>query len=669
MKKIKISVIAIFLGVLVSVVFQMQTAEFQKNVFSNRQIVVLKKEQTVSNKEFVNQLLASKVDILIRVASLNNEKLESNYYFSNLNYANDYLKGQPINGCYKQSNNQLNLPTIDASNINLCELNKLGSEPFNLENTDVYYLGNEKDVKNSLIANGLKINEQLIAFSQVPAPEIFYILITLFFFLILILINIFYTIQNSKRIGIYKLNGLKTGSVLFDEFIKDIISYILIFLIVTSLAILYLFWIDSISSFKNIFLTFVTYSITALVISELFLLIITVYYYQKTKIVEILKNKMNFSLANFFLMFFKYVFTIIGIGGIFFTFNLAIQNSELNKNVNKFSEIGNYYTISENFGTENCISSKDECSTRYAKFYEKFNKEMDGILVDSSNLNTEYCKSNPIECTMDVNKNYLQKNNVVLADGTPFDPATLNDTDGYVLIPEKFKKYEEQIVDRRSQIDEMDKSLKMKPIYIQNDQTFFTYRTEGSILNAVNPIVYVTEALNPIYLSSIIGNYSGDYFVKANNEEEVKRGLKEMNILDTQVKDVYLKQSAFSSAITENDANQKKIFAFSLINILIITMIIYFNQKLKLKRDQKTNYIKRILGFEAKDIYRRYFFETFILYGLLLVITLISVIILKDNYFWLLIVLFVGLLEILYKVFLISTITKTNNTIIKGAEW
>lgn len=382
----------------------------------------------------------------------------------------------------------------------------------------------------------------------------------------------------------------------------------------------------------------------------------------------------------------------------------TLKDNEEGLNLWKYTK--NLYNICEIYSPAyEDLALQDELNDKTLKVYKDLSK-LDKVFIinslnferppfiNSENKNVNYNYKVNIKNEKDfyspdgrdimVDKNYLKRNSVK----TFYDKKNVldkidNNSDVLnILVPQKFKKYEKDIEksyrewfyfqkvyvynmykDARNQ--ELSKKkiddLKINLIYVENDQSYFTYNSNsGDYLNNIkNPLVTVyTENVDNSVLAATLG---GSIFLEATNEysalEEVKNITQKYNATELNgILSVYDKKGQQISDIEDKIYSLRlNIIVISLVLIMLIAVITYVYYKSYISKIV----IKSLYGYKFIDTYKDLLLLNIYIYAL--VFLLMTIVYKKIDIFIVILIISMLIIDIV-------TTKMVNNTLIRKSE-
>ncbi|MGL4914317.1 MAG: DUF1430 domain-containing protein [Romboutsia sp.] len=375
--------------------------------------------------------------------------------------------------------------------------------------------------------------------------------------------------------------------------------------------------------------------------------------------------------------------------------NLSNEISVLNKSEESLSlwkNTENLYNISQTYSPAyEDLALEDEQNDKILKVYKDLSK-LDKVFIIQSlnferspNINTknedldynykvnvknEEELYSPYGRNIMVDKNYLKRNSIKTFSDKKnvLDKIDNNDDVLNVLVPQKFKKYDDTIKElyrewfyfqkvyiynmyKESRNQELSKKkiddLKINLIYIENNQSYFTYDSySGNYLNNIkDPLVTVyTENVDNSVLASTLGVFM---FLEAENEysalEEVKNITQKYNITELNtISSVYEKKGQQISYIEDKiDRLILNIVVISLILITLIVVIAYVYYKSYISKIV----IKSLYGYNFINTYEDLILSNLYIYFLVFLLT--SIIYKKIYLFMVIVIIFMLFIDLI----------------------
>ncbi|MFI3211148.1 MAG: hypothetical protein R3Y64_08915 [Peptostreptococcaceae bacterium] len=518
------------------------------------------------------------------------------------------------------------------------------------------------------------------------------------FIFIFALVILFHYLNNKKKYLIYELWGYSKiriycviNKVLYKTLFITIVSCNLIMV-----GIIYLCNLTSILS-EFILITI----LLNLIISLLILLVSIILFLLSFINLNSRNEKKRLSNIRFIASITKFCLLIL----IILSFNnLSYEVSTLKnskKSLDLWKNIEKLYIISGMYSPAyEELALEDELNEKILKVYRDLS-ELDKVFIINSlnferspNINTknedldynykvntqnEEDLYSPYGRNIMVDRNYLKRNLIKsFSDNkTVLDKIDNNEDVLNVLVPQKYKDYEETIKEsyiewfyfqkvyipnmyKEARNQELSKKkiddLKINLIYVQNNQSYFTYNSySGDYLNTINdPLVTVyTENIDNSVLASTIGVCM---FLEAENEysalEEVKNITQKYNITELNaISSVYDKKGQQIIDIEDRvDSLILKIIIISLMLVTLIIVITYVYYKSYISKI----IIKSLYGYNFISTYKDLLLSNLYIY--ILAFLIISIIYKKISLFIIIISIFMIFIDLI--------ITKAINRVI-----
>ncbi len=544
-------------------------------IVEDYKVINIEKNASVSNEEYVDNLIYKSKEANIDLAYLNqnieNRKTNLTYYITtNLDENKTFTK-------YLEGGASLNYPNF-ISTTNFNEFDEIKKYTLNFSQFFVY--GTDENIRtftDGLLDEGYNYKEvnnptyQIIPFYSTPL-----ILIILLFIIIILFSMILYQSSLSKKIAIYKINGY----TLLDSLVGDLMK-INIYSLITFLIIMLIFIIITIVKkwgalivFKNLFILSVKY----LLALNLFFILIFILIYSAVGIKQ-LKN--NFIGKRVFVL--TYVVKISTLILIFFisvkiphiySNYLELKREYIDtKDLYEYSYLSTFTPnlVGDNELEEENFKNLDE---QFQEFYFLTKEPLKGILgnfIVEDKSTKGYVTGTVNDNYLKYNKIYDEKNNLINPDGLPTNKITY-------LIPEKYRGNKEIIsaIEQNESNYCSNGSKCFNYVYVKNDSKYYVIddleRRKTEYI--VDPIVSVLnqesveEMDNFGYYGRDMTSYisSGSYIVSSDFEKPYET-----------IKP-YIEESGLEEIIRETPliADDKLERSISLKNKLIIQLITFF---------------------------------------------------------------------------------------------
>lgn len=543
------------------------------------------------------------------------------------------------------SENQVGMFHYPITNlkINIYNYNQIK----NVGISDTFYLRNSnEEIKKQFIKKFSKYGEV-----SDQSEKILYLaminktLLSILAFAILafIMITFLMIIKNRKELVLKELWGYSRRHLLIVNFSKvfKFITFIM------SMGILVLLLLISKYSQTYYMIKYLFYFILAncLLISSIILVV-----YLESLIVKKLsntsmsiKNKLPFEKLYFLSIVFKILVYVIVISIIVSTLtNLKSLNSNL-ENFNKWEKTKNIYRIAvsniPNYKLSDLTYERD-LNNRSYEFYKEIRKNNQGFLMHSSNfhyringdeINYFYTTNTTVEeeifspygRSVRIDTSYLNVNPIESFSGEPIERLIVDDEDVLnVLVPRKYKKYEDKIKERyreefyfrKIEVDNIFNrefktplnnqsidSLRVNIIYVKNNQDYFTFNPETGGLKST-----IKDPVAMIYNESVDTSNIGAYLTtsvyiidktKGRALESIRPSLKKTKL--TEVRRVQSVYSSINTAIIrQKNKLVQQIISLTvggIIAVIFIVLLVWSNYQIDLYKIT----VKYMLGFSS----------------------------------------------------------------------
>lgn len=622
MKQFKILILALFLFVILFFQSYLSRADLQNVILNNFVSVEYQKDSTLTNTKFVDVLNKYDVNFMIIISKVQDSKTETTYFIKDepMNLENLYVTEKSDSFVLKEDKTkygQIKVFKDRNDSIILEDINNLKELRFNLDKNTLFIDKDHlsEELLDKLSDDGININRDILGGSTFLDFSIFIYLFAAVFIIYLLLLEVFELISESKKMGIYKLNGISVKEYVREKLNNLYASIVISVTIALIPFLLFLLFEQRINLFVwtfekiglLIFLFFAVYVAFVFIVSRTF--------YNKVKVSQYLKNKMDFKYVLILLNGFKILFTILIAFNLLAVYTGYNDYVALKGELRKYEEIGNYYTIT------NKGELMDDYPDAYKNFYLENDDAMEGILVYSDPYYSGQCYNQPkyiSSCYTVVNNQYLEKNPVYLASGEIFNPEDYNKEENLILIPEDLKEEEEEFIGEHNiTISDADREagmIKERVLYTQANQDLFSYnlfnlngKSDSFMRNPV--IYYVNENMEDYIFENAMGNGDGNYFVRADSPEEILDKVKNTP-LEEHVKIPYLKQDEASEALQTINRKYQQLMIPLVLNLIIFVFIIMYTINLKILKDGKDIAIKKLYGYNFVEIYYPYYYDS-----------------------------------------------------------
>ncbi|MDO5040084.1 DUF1430 domain-containing protein [Clostridium sp.] len=510
-------------------------------------------------------------------------------------------------------------------------------------NEGIYYLSTiDSNTVNSIVHDlNLNVaNTSILRFNdsnRINIRSTLYLIINLALTFVFILVTIIhYSIERSKEIAVLRINGYSVMDIYihisktFSKYIvkASLTAYFIIFI--------YYLYINGFNCIKILSLYFVyIYIVIGLLYNFILLISVSTNIISKNFSAKI-KGAKNYNIVNISNLILKLIFIIF----LLFYVNLVInQTKDINiklNNLSQWEKAENLYFLPVKYNGENDEKIHYNTSLKMKKLYDKLSNEKDAILIEPSNyrkINDSYIfdlenkdispEIDPTGRSIKINKNYLKFNPIIsselsIENQIVYDENTLN-----LLVPEKLKKYEKEIVSNyrkhfyfekveveninneilnknKNKNTTAEHDLNINIIYVKNNQDYFTYDSyiEEDNNNLIrDPIVMIDTGNidSSYYLSYMTGNV----YIKSEKNDV-------FSDIYPFIKSEELEQS-FDKAISLYDSNAEKIdrlqnqkrgCVISIIVLFLSNILVTYNIiSAYYEKNKHKIYIKKIFGY------------------------------------------------------------------------
>ncbi len=459
------------------------------------------------------------------------------------------------------------------------------------------------------------------------------------------LLGVFYAIQNSKAIGVKKLNGHSNFSIWYG-LIGDIIYFTLVVTLIINLIIGFMVKGLSLDFVKTVLLIELIV-LLLLVISSLFIYIII----KNNKISNLIKNKKTMKpILTLSYVIHCIVFTLVIVFIVSIVHGLHLVNDQLNK-LKVFDSVKEYGVLA-NFETGNdgdsIAQGSDQLENDFEKYYDYLEKDSNNLYISTEKIvphvmfKTKYNEADGTLTYVDyfdpttvpqgyvstnllVNHNYLNKYPLYDVHHELIQPSESR----MLLIPESKKDqqqtleniYKSKYIDevkshlRKNRKDEnVDIDVNFKTVIYQPDpKGYFTFSDEYEKDNYVikDPIFVVVNQNNMTDIEKgavIVSGINSPLKINMDKQSSDQYNLNNNAILAKfNLDDNHLKYMSiyelFSSEIQslKTQANQYMIaLVFAFIILILVTVQLV---KLLIEANKQKYCVQKLYGYKFKDRY------------------------------------------------------------------
>ncbi|MDO5016283.1 MAG: DUF1430 domain-containing protein [Eubacteriales bacterium] len=467
--------------------------------------------------------------------------------------------------------------------------------------------------------------------------------------LITLLAVFFYVINSYRKIGIKKMLGYSVKDLWHERMLPIFLTELFCFVIVPFVAYFLLFGQDS-RAIRDFYLG-LGKIYAGIMLLSLVVLSLPFIYANRVKVADVLKNRRSTTLAIGFNTGIKVLLSILL---VIFSFNVITQASQISS---RYSSSLRNWEASKPYAIIRGAASKSRDFNVYSKentpyfkeAYRDFNRD-GAIYADFEDYSPTTHELLPPDfpayrMSAMVNPNYLKEHPAYDLDNKVVTIAE-DEVDSVVLIPEKYKEHEQDILAWREK--NALAGQKVRLIWLQNNQSFFTYRLDiapqtGNCV--LDPILIVVSENNT--LDGMYGNLaSRSLLIKTQNPAEP--GIEVNEVLGKYFPSDKVRFITYGVYDLVNSQIQKArqtiLFYAVILLILFITMCSVIMQNISnyFNQHKQRLAVQHFLGFTHLDKYK-------VLLGLTLlsfpIVYVISALILHDwSVIWLVaIILFVEL--------------------------
>lgn len=539
------------------------------------------------------------------------------------------------------------------------------------------------DLEKDLNIKGVKVAEKNMP-EEYKISYKWVVILVLYFFCMLIVI--YDVLKSYKKIAIKEMLGFTRISIYMSYVKRLVLIQILAQVAIT--AILCFIKFENYNKYVSLFLK----DLTGVYIIELIVLICFVtlpfIYVHKIKISDMLKNRQPTKE----ILVFNTIVKVVTIAAFFIIMKFILQDFNSFKNIYsksyaKWDEMDNYAILPNISGVTdeymNYLGS-EKSSKEQKEMFIYFNRK--GALYANFSEFMPMCRNMRLSETkypyesdnVWVNPNYLKLNPVYDVSGKAVEVSEEEEKE-IILVPEKYKKYENDIIEKhkfwnKGCYDNFVKNRKMQIVWIKNGQSLFSYNLDVNPDNGnrvTDAVVNIrTENNGGQWEYNVIMAYSGNPFkVKLDPnlslDENIRPELKKYGYsqIIPKISKVNEMVAADSSKIKEKMYLYLSIallLGISLIFIIIQSVFNFFNQY------KQYLAIKHLQGYGIYEKYKNYFALTLISWLMITVGLYASHIV--DLYFQVELSLVLMLFELIVSIIALIFRDKKNITsVIKGS--
>lgn len=695
MKRIMISLIMImYMGVLLFSVYDMKNNSYSKLMFENNSYIQVEDwENNIDINEKVEQIKQYALDNKVNIIKVDNTDRKTQTMYCAIGNPEEFCKQLKINyskyinisngstewrisNIQKKNNNEKSLEIksfFNEQEIIYCDMSKNNSSV-----VGKYILTDNVDD----FIKCMKFKADTDGSTIISNVDTILGLAIILFILIYIITYVYYVVENQKKIAVCRMLGWKERSILSSVFIKiDVmingISIVLTILIATIYLFFYSKLHEIIPFMKKLVLNDIILMCILLVIS-----VVIIYIIKDKDINTVIKNKRPIRQLTILNVLLKTVLVL----GIIFSMLMQIPNIQLYKKnyyiVNKLEKSYNYASIKIN-SIYGCTSDTKIIAQVAPKLNDLYKEEDKRGAMLSCWINIDE------EDYLFINNNYLFDNTIYDENGNRIQESNLNKDTITLLIPEKYKDNDENILSKMTEwyntqkyiekylkeenknyrANNLDK-IKFECKYIKNNQHLVTYNIDNVETNdSVLCVVNGENLSNDTYLTffAVEGLYR-----KVNPNNDLYGQFKEEIIrsnLTEEVTGIQLIRDKFSSYLYDMKKLMSMLMIIIILLVLFLILVIYFMCENYLESVKKINAIRYIHGYSFWDRHKKHILNIGLQYIILVVLLLcmrssiISMIPQVYSSYKVMVInicLVVMVIDVVFSVLLIKVLEKTN---------
>lgn len=563
----------------------------------------------INDDEYLSKFEATKGRILQK------EDMNTNLFVSTKNSQMDNQIGTLATFCNK------NVFEIYTLNTMIEKGYSLGGECYISFNKKINEDNFIKDLEEAIKTPGVKIIQD----QNIHVNNELNIWIIILFYFIVILLVLYDLLKSYKEVGIEKLLGNSNWSI----YIKKIFGFAKLYLFTTIISdiILIIIKFDNFNKYVINFIFRLIYMNFMLGIVFLIMTSIPLIYINKVNIVDMLKNKK----LTMEILIFNFTVKILIVIALGFIVNQGIVNFDRIKNVfsnsfKQWDDVDNYAIIPQLINIESPeIIDSYQYQKNQKELYDYFN-DKGAILANFSEYSPGIRKIRESETSFDyernnitVNPNYLDKYPIYDINGERINISE-NEKSYIVLIPETYKKYEQDILKlfskwKEAQFGATSVDQPNKIIWTKSNQKLFSMQIDinPNDNNYVkDPIVHVMTKNNASLAdyNVVLGISDSPFKIRVEDSKNPENTI--MPVLQQYGYDKYVEkilcineQIASESKSVKDTIQGLVISIFVTISCLVIVII--QNICNFFDKYNKVIAIKKMNGFTMWDKYKKYF--------------------------------------------------------------
>lgn len=518
---------------------------------------------------------------------------------------------------------------------------------------DLQSQGIHAEVIQGYTEAGAPINQSVISVS---------IIIFLCLYAFVIITFIYYLTSRYKEFAIRKLFGKDYRSMIRQNVCNDFCK--ILGIAELSNLILTLIGVGIYNQFTK-FIGYIVITVLVQIVIGAVTILIVCLLAQLVKTIKVsymLKKKKTSGAMKAINMVVKMIFVFVGVFACVLSMSNISYTITQNQDIDKWMQTKDYATVdyAPSVPPSNGkfdVTSEYQDSLHIKQFFELTNNA-GGVLLSPSqyyffleqgdngpNSYAQMKAYDPSKESVYVNNNYLQLNPIYDTNGNPVCLSDEYTNTMTLLVPEKYRPYEADVLDiytkdrtwkyyseednyKRAQGEDLNfdssdinqvisyhGAMSVQIVYVQNNQSYFTYRTNSlqeSGNRIVDPIAMVVNNrnLSGEEYKAILSR--GEYFVKVDDMnhpmQSVEALIQEADVEPNIVRVTSLYQQIEQSMhdLTQKILGQLFIFALSLLVIIAIVVISIFHY---LEDNSQINAVRRLHGFSFAQKHGKYFWR------------------------------------------------------------
>lgn len=450
---------------------------------------------------------------------------------------------------------------------------------------------------------------------------------------------IHYLIDRLKELSILRILGYTVTNITTHFFLK-LIKTMLISSFTTYLLFSFYYYIshNQMDYYFNLTLWFWIITIILILILTIPTLFITMFVFMKNTNISKIKGEKPYTLIVFLNYSLKFIFIVFLLFSIHNWNQIKNELDQKLANFSSWNKTKNIYSTNITFNGETDRKIEYKTSQTMEDFYINMEKEHKGFLIDASNYSNttgEYvynsntgggknAELSPAGKSITINSNYLYYNPIKLDSGNTIEEEIIKDPNVMnILVPKKFKKYEEEIKNeyrkhfyfQKVEVDNIyneefnkpknttkEEDLSVNIIYTKNNQNYFTYNStiEEENKNMIkDPIAIIdTGIFNSSYYLSYISQFFYFYSDSSDPYSSILPTINESNAQSSiqRVKSLYDEHGQEIQQLMEE---KEKLIIFITMLFIANLMITYNTISSYYQKNKLELYVKKIFGYSS----------------------------------------------------------------------